>query len=99
MLRNESLAVGVNVDVAVRLFIVPFMWGLRTPATADELCESDLTSNTTCQCLMVTIPQPFQSPAYKKKMLPVHESKSKVLLQYADRGKVFVVVLGCILRN
>lgn len=67
MLRNESLAVGVNVDVAVRLFIVPFMWGLRTPATADELCESDLTSNTTCQCLMVTIPQPFQSPAYKKK--------------------------------
>lgn len=31
MLRNESLAVGVNVDVAVRLFIVPFMRGARNP--------------------------------------------------------------------
>lgn len=102
MLRNESLAVGVNVDVAVRLFIVPSMRGAITPATADERCESDLTSNTTCRCSMVTIPQQFQSPVEKKNAI-CSRRKKKQSFVLVRRTKAnffcFVLVLACILRN
>lgn len=102
MLRNESLAVGVNVDVAVRLFIVPFMRGVRAPATADELCESDLTSNTTCRCLMVTwLSRSSFNHQFKKKICyRCTNQKSKFCFSARDKGKYFfVLLLACVLRN
>lgn len=49
MLRNESLAVGVNVDVGVRLFItVPFCRGVEASNDCRQhSAKSDITSNTT----------------------------------------------------
>lgn len=71
MLRNESLAVGVNVDVAVRLFItVPFCRGVEASYDRRQRStKSDTTSNTTaCQMLMETIQAAaFQSLAKRTK--------------------------------